>query len=63
MFTSHITKEVINCAARILKIGSQIKILCQKNKNAAEVDIAPASGKIIKNMTYRSRAPGQGARV
>ena len=30
------------------------------NKNAAEVDIAPASGKITKNIKYRSRAPGQG---
>ena len=27
-------------------------------KNSAEVDIAPASGKITKNMKYRSRAPG-----
>ena len=26
------------------------------NKNAAEVDIAPASGKITKNVEYRSRA-------
>ena len=26
------------------------------NKNAAEVDIAPASGKIINNVKYRSRA-------
>ena len=33
------------------------------NKNAADVDIAPASGKIIKNMKYRSRAPGQGAQL
>ena len=33
------------------------------NKNAAEVDIAPASGKIIKNMKYRSRAQGQGAQL
>ena len=31
-----------------------------KNKNAMEVDIPPASGKITKNMKYRSRAPGQG---
>ena len=30
----------------------------QHNKNSAEVDIAPASGKITKNMKYRSRAPG-----
>ena len=30
------------------------------NKNAAEVDIAPALGKITKNVKYRSRAPGQG---
>ena len=29
------------------------------HKNAKEVDIAPALGKIIKNMKYRSRAPGQ----
>ena len=32
----------------------------KKKKNAAEVDIAPASGKITKNVKYRSRAPGQG---
>ena len=31
-----------------------------KNKNAAEVNIAPASGKIIENVKNRSRAPGQG---
>ena len=30
------------------------------NKNAAEVDIASASGKENKNVNYRSRAPGQG---
>ena len=30
------------------------------NKNASEVDIRPASGKIIKNMKYGSRVPGQG---
>ena len=30
------------------------------NKNSAEVDIAPASGKITKNVKYRSRAPGSG---
>ena len=29
-------------------------------KNAAAVDIAPASSKITKNVKYRSRAPGQG---
>ena len=29
------------------------------NKNTAKVDITPASGKIIKNVKYRSRAPGQ----
>ena len=34
-----------------------------EHKNATEVDIAPASGKITKNMKYRSRAPGQGARL
>ena len=28
------------------------------HKNSAEVDIAPASGKITKNVNYRSRAPG-----
>ena len=28
------------------------------DKNSAEVDIAPASGKITKNVKYRSRAPG-----
>ena len=27
-------------------------------KNSAEVDIAPASGKITKNVKFRSRAPG-----
>ena len=31
----------------------------QKNKNAAEVDITPALGKITKNVKYMSRAPGQ----
>ena len=30
------------------------------NKSAAEVDIAPALGKITKNVKYRSRAPLQG---
>ena len=33
---------------------------CMFNKNSAEVNIAPASGKIIKNVKYRSRALGQG---
>ena len=28
------------------------------NKNSAEVNIAPASGKITNNVKYRSRAPG-----
>ena len=28
-----------------------------------EVDIAPTSGKIIKNMKYRLRAPGQVVRL
>ena len=32
----------------------------QMNKNSAEVDIAPASGKITKNVKYRSKAPGKG---
>ena len=31
--------------------------------NAEEVDIAPASGKIIKYVKYRSRAPGQVVRL
>ena len=31
------------------------------HKNSAEVDIAPASGKISKNIKYRSRSAGQGA--
>ena len=32
-----------------------------RNKNSAEVDIAPASGKISKNIKYRSRSAGLGA--
>ena len=35
----------------------------KEDKNAAEVDIAPALGKIIKNVKYRSRAPSQGVRL
>ena len=37
--------------------------LLYRNKNAAEVDIAPASGKIIKNVRYRSRSLGQDVRL
>ena len=36
------------------------EVLQKFNKNAAEVDIAPALGKITKNLKYRSRGPGQG---
>ena len=36
------------------------KIKATSYKNSAEVDIAPASGKITKNVKYRSRAPGSG---
>ena len=45
---------------KIIKCKMALKLLkptC-KNKNSAEVDIAPASGKITKNVKYRPRAPG-----
>ena len=38
-------------------------LISMKDKNAAEVDIAPASGKIIKNVRYMSRALGQDVRL
>ena len=40
---------------------SQRLIQVYNHKNSAEVNIAPASGKISKNIKYRSRSAGQGA--
>ena len=44
-------------------VSSKTTLMPRIYKNAADVDIAPASCKIIKNVKYRSWAPGQGVQL
>ena len=63
MFTAYKSKLIIANKSHILmplvKLSYRNSKLHLLYKNAAEVDIAPALGKITKTVKYRSRAPGQ----
>ena len=51
---------VLNSSVNLAFYMHWWEVLQKFNKNAAEIDIAPALGKITKNLKYRSRGPGQG---
>ena len=59
-WNSHINSisSKANQTLGFLKRNLKINSPTIKDKNSAEVDIAPASGKITKNVKYRSKAPG-----